>query len=138
MRNIPYTLGPLIIFNLVILFAYDGIWSDQIFSLPLFSGAEWRMTVGDLMVTVGLFALLGEVFRSATMARSAVTNHMISILVLIVFVIEFVVVADAANSTFFLLTIMALIDVLTGVLVTVRLASRDISVDEMHDPRIPH
>src|SRR5690606_23750424 len=104
----------------------------------LFSGAEWRMTVGDLMVVVGLFALLGEVFRAATMARHAVTNHLVSIIVLVIYVIEFVVVAEAANSPFFILTIMALIDVLTGVVVTIRLASRDIHMDDVNDPRLPH
>lgn len=137
MRNIPYTLVPLIIFNIVILFAYQGIWGDDIFTVNLFSGAPWTMTVGDLMVVIGLLSLMGEVFRSATMARTAVTNHLLSIIVLIVFVIEFVVVGDAANSTFFILTIIALIDVLTGVVVTIRLASRDITVDDVNDPRIP-
>lgn len=138
MRNIPYTLISLIIFNVVILFAHSAIWNDPIFTMPLFSGAEWTMTVGDLMVTVGLFCLLGEVFRSATLAAQAVTNHLISIIVLVVYAIEFLVVGDAANSTFFILTIIALIDVLTGVVVTIKLAQRDISVGDYHDPRIPH
>lgn len=138
MRNIPYTLVPLIIFNIVMLAAWDGIWTDPVFTLPLFSGVDWTMTVGDLMVVVGLLSLLGEVFRSATMARTAVTNHLISIIVLIIFVIEFVVVAGAGNSTFFILTIIALIDVLAGVVITIRLASRDFTVDDINDPRLPH
>lgn len=138
MRNIPYTLVPLIIFNIVMLAAWQGIWTDPIFTLPLFSGEEWTMTVGDLMVVIGLLSLLGEVFRSATMARTAVTNHLISIIVLIIFVIEFVVAPGAGNSTFFILTIIALIDVLAGVVITIRLASRDFTVDDVHDPRIPH
>lgn len=129
LRNIPYTLIPLIIFNLVIAFSAPLVWDNVLFELPLFSGVEWPLQLGDLMVTVGLVALLGEVFRSSTMGRGAVTNHLLSIIVLIIFVVEFVVVGEAANSTFFILTMIALIDVLTGVVVSIRLATRDIAVD---------
>lgn len=134
LRNIPYTIVPLIIFNLVILFTEATVWNNELFSLPLFSGVDWPLRVGDLMVIAGLLALMGEVFRATSIAKNAVTNHLLSIIVLIVYVIEFVVVADAANSTFFILTIIALIDVLTGVVVTLRLATRDVTFGEHLPP----
>jgi hypothetical protein len=127
MRNIPFTIATLIIFNLVIVFSEIGVWDNVIFTLTLFSGEPWALTAGDLMITLGLIALLGEVFRATTLGKQAITNHLLSIVVLIVYVIEFVVVGDAANSTFFILTMIALIDVLTGVVVTIRLATRDIT-----------
>jgi hypothetical protein len=131
LRNIPYTIIPLIIFNIVILFADATVWTDTVFSLTLFSGADWALHWGELMVFVGLLALLGEVFRSTSMARGAVANHLLSIIVLVIYVIEFVVVADAANSTFFNLMIIALIDVLTGVVVAIRMATRDVTFENM-------
>lgn len=134
LRNIPFTIVPLVIFNLVILFTEPTVWDNVIFTLPLFSGVEWPLRVGDLMVIVGLLALMGEVFRATSMARNAVTNHLLSIIVLIVYVIEFVVLGDAANSTFFILTIVALIDVLTGVVVTLRLATRDVTFGDHVPP----
>jgi uncharacterized membrane protein HdeD (DUF308 family) len=134
LRNIPFTIVPLVIFNLVIVFSEPTVWDNVIFTLPLFSGVEWPLRVGDLMVIVGLLALMGEVFRATSMARNAVTNHLLSIIVLIVYVIEFVVLGDAANSTFFILTIVALIDVLTGVVVTLRLATRDVSFGDHVPP----
>jgi uncharacterized membrane protein HdeD (DUF308 family) len=134
LRNIPFTIVPLVVFNLVILFSEPTVWDNVIFTLPLFSGVDWPLRVGDLMVIVGLLALMGEVFRATSMARNAVTNHLLSIIVLIVYVIEFVVLGDAANSTFFILTIIALIDVLTGVVVTLRLATRDISFGDHVPP----
>ncbi|MCC6735801.1 MAG: hypothetical protein IT534_06695 [Bauldia sp.] len=137
LRNIPYTLVPLVIFNLVILFADTMVWDNVIFTLPLFSGVDWPLRVGDLMVIVGLLALMGEVFRATNVAKNAVTNHLLSIIVLIVYVIEFVVVGDAANSTFFILTMITLIDVLTGVVVTLRLATRDVTFSGDHLPP-PH
>jgi uncharacterized membrane protein HdeD (DUF308 family) len=134
LRNIPFTIVPLVIFNLVILFTEPTVWDNVVFTLPLFSGVDWPLQVGDLMVIVGLLALMGEVFRATSMARNAVTNHLLSIIVLIVYVIEFVVLGDAANSTFFILTIVALIDVLTGVVVTLRLATRDITFGDHVPP----
>ncbi len=134
LRNIPFTIVPLVVFNLVILFSEPTVWDNVIFTLPLFSGVDWPLRVGDLMVIVGLLALMGEVFRATSMARNAVTNHLLSIIVLIIYVIEFVVLGDAANSTFFILTIIALIDVLTGVVVTLRLATRDITFGDHVPP----
>ncbi len=130
MRNIPYTIIPLILFNLIAFIAPNAVrpdWSEDIATLRLFSDALWQLTAGDLLVVVGLLALLGEVFRSTSLAKTALTNHLFSILILIIFVVEFAVVDRAANSPFFILTIVALTDVLTGVVVTVRLASRDIT-----------
>jgi hypothetical protein len=132
LRNIPYTIIPLILFNVVILFADPNVWADTIFTVTLFSGAAWSLHWGELMVFLGLLALLGEVFRSTSAARGAVANHLMSIIVLVVYVIEFVVVADAANSTFFNLMIIALIDVLTGVVVAIRMATRDIAFQDVH------
>ena len=134
LRNIPFTIVPLVIFNLVIIFSEPMVWDNVVFTLPLFSGVDWPLQVGDLMVIVGLLALMGEVFRATSMARNAVTNHLLSIIVLIVYVIEFVVLGDAANSTFFILTIVALIDVLTGVVVTLRLATRDVTFGDHIPP----
>ena len=136
MRNIPFTIIPLIIFNLVVFIVPNAVvlpgttgsdWTEDIARLTLFSDAQWTLTAGNLMVVVGLLALLGEVVRSTALAKSALANHLVSILVLIIFVVEFAVVDKAANSTFFILTMIALIDVLTGIVITVRLASRDVT-----------
>lgn len=128
LRYLPYTLIPLVIFNIVILFSPVGVWSDQIAQITLFSGQPWPLTVGDLMIVAGLVGLLAEMLRATYVA--AIGNHMVSIVVLIVYVVEFVAVGDAGNSTFFILTIISLIDVLGGVAITIRQASRDITLQE--------
>lgn len=129
MRAIPFTIVTLIAFNLVILFSDPGVWGNNIAVMTLFSDEVWEFTNGDLMVTVGLLILLIEVLRATTIHNRAITNHIISVVVLLVYVIEFVIVGEAANSTFFILTMIALIDVLAGVVVTIRLATRDFAVD---------
>lgn len=130
LRNTPYTIITLIVFNLVILFSEATAWSNEIATINLLSDAPWTLTLGDLMIVGGLIALLAEMLRATYVA--AFGNHMVSIIVLIVYVVEFIAVADAANSTFFILTMIALIDVLGGVAITIRHASRDVTMTDPH------
>jgi hypothetical protein len=133
MRNIPATIIPLILFNLVaFLFSnFAGVaWQNPVLTATLFSGAQWVMTAGDVMVVIGLVALFVEILSAASLANRTIGNHLVSILVLIIYVIEFVVIERAANSTFFILTVIALIDVLAGIVITIRLAQRDIAFSD--------
>ncbi len=129
LRAFPFTLLTLIAFNIVILASDPGVWGNDLFEVTLFSDVIWPLTNGDLMVTVGLLVLLIEVLRATTIHTKAITNHLVSVVVLIIYAIEFVVVEEAGNSTFFILTMIALVDVLAGIVVTIRLATRDFSVD---------
>ena len=54
---------------------------------------------------------------------------MLSTVLLIVFIIEFILLKVAANSVFFLLTIMSLVDVVAGFSIAITGAERDVSMD---------
>lgn len=129
MRAFPFTIVTLVIYNLVILFQDASVWDNELLELTLFSGEIWQLTTGSLMIAAGLLILLVEVLRATTVHTKAITNHLVSVVVLIIYVIEFVVVPEAGNSTFFILTMIALVDVLAGIVVTIRLATRDFAVD---------
>ena len=126
LRMFPFTLFPLIIANLVI-FGTPGTdpWGGHLMTLPLFSGARWGLTVGDLMVVFGLAMLFVEILRAASIHAQVISNHMASVIVLLIYVIEFVAVPGAAHSVFFILTVIAAIDVIAGVAVSIRMARRD-------------
>jgi hypothetical protein len=129
-RGFPFTIFPLVAYNvLAFLFGFAGEadWEARVFTLPMFSGQPWTLTVGALLILVALFFLFIEILRS-TIARGSMINHMASVLVLIVMIIEFVVVGRCATSVFFVLTAIAVIDVLAGPAITVRLASRDVQI----------
>jgi hypothetical protein len=126
LRLFPFTLFPLIVANLVI---FGGIgtdpWGSELATLPLFSGSFWILTVGDLMVVFGLAMLFVEILRAASIQSNVVGNHMASVVVLLAYVIEFVAIPGAAHSVFFILTVIAAIDVIAGVAVSIRMARRD-------------
>jgi hypothetical protein len=129
MRAFPFTIVTLVIYNIVIIFSGPEAWDNVLVTLNLFSDVAWPLTTGMLMIVAGLLILLIEILRATTIERKAITNHVISVVVLIIYAVEFVVVAEAGNSIFFLLTIIALVDVLGGIVVTIRLATRDFTFD---------
>ena len=125
---IPLTVIPLILFN-AIGFAMGGDpWGNVLFTVPMVSGVGWSVTLFDLMVLLAVVLLFFETLRSAQPARgSTITNHIVSTVVLIVYVVEFIVVPVAANSLFFALTVIALFDVVAGFTISIRTAQRDIA-----------
>jgi hypothetical protein len=125
---IPFTIIPLIIYN-IIAFAFPGTtWVGEVFGIVMVSKARWALTLGDLMLALGITMLFLEILKSGRTGSATVTNHILSTVVLIVYIIEFILVDVAATSVFFLLTVIALFDVIAGFTITIRTASRDIAI----------
>jgi hypothetical protein len=103
--------------------------NNLLFKFKLMSGATWFMYVGDLFVIIGLVFLFIEVLKSTRTSQAAIIDHILSTLVFIVFLIEFIIVKGAGTSTFFILALMSLFDVIAGFTVTITTARRDITMD---------
>ncbi|MEO1334671.1 MAG: hypothetical protein AAFV29_03470 [Myxococcota bacterium] len=99
-----------------------------IFSVPMPSGSVWSLTYGDLFVTLGLIMLFVELIRSTQSQGPVITNHALSLGVLVLCLVEFIIVRGFATSTFFFLMVMAAIDVIAGFIISLRAARRDLSV----------
>jgi hypothetical protein len=97
------------------------------FLLP--SGAEVFVTAGDLFVAGGLIALFVEIVKAARIGAATVADHMMSTAAFIVALVEFLLVPFCGTAAFFLLTAMALIDVVAGYSVSIFAARRDFTVD---------
>lgn len=105
-------------------------WTDPVFTLSMVSGAQWQMTMGDLMLVLGLFLLFFEILKATRVGKLSIVDHLLSTLVLIVFLIEFLLVPAASTSIFFLLMLMSLVDVMAGFSVSIRSATRDVSLGD--------
>lgn len=80
---------------------------------------------GDMLVLIGLFALALEMIKATNTRGWSLGNHGLSMLIFIIALGLFLVVDGYATATFMLLTTMALVDVLVGMLVTIVTARRD-------------
>ncbi len=136
LSTIPLMAIALVVYN-GIYFGLGGvpqagaaIWDTTMFSLNMVSGANWRFNLGDLVITLGLLLLFFEILKATRVGRLSIIDHLLSTVVLIIFLIEFLLVPGAATSVFFVLMLMALVDVMAGFSVSIRSATRDVSFGE--------
>ncbi|RYE06875.1 MAG: hypothetical protein EOP22_19915 [Hyphomicrobiales bacterium] len=127
----PLLVIPFILYNVLALTLFGWQpqgWSTQLFTIPMVSGAAWSLTWGDVMLVVGLICLFFEVVKSTNTGRTSVFEHMASTALFVVFLIEFLLFAPAASSTFFILMMMTLVDVVAGFTISITGAGRDVTM----------
>jgi hypothetical protein len=129
---IPLLIIPFILYNLGLLGILGGgvdPWSSVIFSFNMMSGGVFSMTLGDLMVVIGLLFFFIEIVKSTRTSNASILDHLLSTFVFVAFLVEFLLVKGAAHSVFFILMVIALIDVLAGFSVSIRAAGRDVNLN---------
>ena len=127
--SVPLLIVPFILYNIGLagVFGEGDPWSQVLFSVTMMSGGVWSMTLGDLMILIGLFFLFVEIMKSTRTSNASVVDHLLSTFVFAAFLIEFLLVSGAAHSVFFALMMIALVDVLAGFSVSIRAAGRDVN-----------
>ena len=119
----------LLIYNVLMLTGdANATMARPMFDATLISGAAWSMTVGELLIAAGLFVLFAEMFKATRTGTASILDHALSMLVFVVFVVEFLVAKEAGNSTFLILGLMSLVDVIAGFSITIVAARRDLAV----------
>jgi hypothetical protein len=129
--GIPLLIIPFAIYNMVA-FLMPGLgWTDRIATVPMMSGASWTITPEDALVTLAILLLFVEIFKATRGSSSrGVVDHMLSMFLFVVMLVEFLLVPQAATSTFFLLMVISFVDVIGGFTIAARAARRDIAVEE--------
>lgn len=132
LTHIPLMIIPFIIYNVIAMtvVATTGgdVWQNEIFSLNMLSGATWAMTLGELLITFALMLLFVEIMKSTRIGSSSIIDHLLSTFVFIAFLVEFLLVPAAAHAVFFILMVITFVDVIAGFSVSIRSATRDVSV----------
>ncbi len=125
----PLLLISFAIYNMVAFLLPGTSWNAAMFALRMPSGAEWAISAGDLLIAFSLFLLFFEVLKAARNTARSIFDHVLSTLIFIGALVEFLLVPEAGTSTFAILLIIALVDVLGGWSVAVRTARRDFSIE---------
>jgi len=121
---------PLLVIPLLAYVAFAGAGADfsaSRFPITLPSAGVWQLTLGDILLAAGLFLLFFEILKATRTGGNSVVDHALSMIVFVVCLILFLIWDLAATSTFFLLMLMAMIDVIAGFSVTINAARRDYS-----------
>ncbi len=115
MIGFPLLLIPLAIYNIIAFLMRDVSFAAPLFTVPLPSGTGWPVTLTDGLVTLGILMLLCEVIKGARPGAKYLTDHLLSLLVFGGAAAEFALLPQFGTSTFFLLTLLALVDFLSGI-----------------------
>ncbi len=105
--------------------------SEKLFGVPMIAGGtEWILTKGDALILLSIAVLFMEILKSTSTGTATIMNHAASMILFIVCLMAFLLHPNFATSVFFIITVMALLDVLAGVVVTIVSARRDFAVGE--------
>jgi hypothetical protein len=127
----PLLVIPFAIYNMIA-FLLPGIaWTDKVATIHLMSGQDWLLTPEDILLALAVVLLGVEVVKATRMGIRGIMDHVLSMLLFIVMLVEFLLVMRAGTSTFFILMVICLVDVMAGFIITARTAQRDIQVERV-------
>ena len=127
----PLLLIPFVIYNIVafIFRLPDDIWTTQATTVHMMSGQDWVLTWEDLLLAFSIFLLWIEIIKSTRMGMRSIMDNILAMALFVAMLVEFLLVRQAGTSTFFLLMIIALVDVLAGFIVSIRSSQRRLEIE---------
>jgi hypothetical protein len=132
----PLLVVPFAIYN-IIAFLMPGLtWTASVATIHLISGQDWTVTAEDILLAFAILLLAVEVIKATRMGIRGLMDHVLSMILFIIMLVEFLLVARAGTSTFFILMVISLVDVMAGFIITARTAQRDIQIERDIAPTV--
>jgi hypothetical protein len=120
MVGFPLLLIPLAIYNIIAFLMPSLSLAEPLVKLTLISGAEWPLTLSDILLTLAIVMLLLEVIKGARPGAKYLTDHLLSLIIFGAAAAEFLLWPRFATSTYFLLALLSLVDFLSGLALRTR------------------
>ena len=124
----PLLLVPYALYNMIA-YLLDMKFETNLFSIPLLSGARMDVSIGAMLVILGIFLLYIEILKATRLSTKAIMDHVLSFILFIVMVVQFIAAEKAATTTFLILITLCFVDVIGGFTISIRTAQRDISLE---------
>ena len=123
LRAVPLLGFVLVLANLLALLG-EG-FDTELLKFTMTSGVDMRLDAGDVVVIAGLLLLYVEIFKATRTTNASILDHVASLVVFVVALVEFLLLPRFAHGAFLALLVMTLIDVIAGFTVTLSSARRD-------------
>jgi hypothetical protein len=124
----PLLLIPFAVYNMIAFLTPGVAWTTPVATVHMMSGQDWVLTWEDLLLASAILLLALEMIKSTRMGMRSIVDHVLAMALFIAMLVEFLLVQRAGTSTFFLLTMIGLVDVLVGFIVSIRSSQRQIEV----------
>jgi hypothetical protein len=125
----PLLLIPFAIYNMIAFLTPGVSWTAPVTTVHMMSGQDWVLTWEDILLAFAIFLLWVEIIKSTRIGMRSVMDHILAMALFVAMLVEFLLVQRAGTSTFFLLMIIALVDVLAGFIVGMRSSQRQIEIE---------
>lgn len=127
--GVPLLIIPFALYNIVAFVMPSVSWVEPLPPIHIVSGGEWAMTPGDILVVFSILILFFELVKATRVGMRTIIVHMLSAVLFAVCLVEFLLVKEAATSTFFILLTICFVDMLAGFTISIRTAQRNIEFD---------
>jgi len=130
-KLIPLLSIQLIAYNLFMKSKNDAfIWflNTIVSRIKLPNGQLVELTAKDWFIISGILFLFIEICKSTGVTNISIMEHIFSIFILFIYVFQFFSYEYTATSAFLILMILATLDVLCGLVVSITAARKDISM----------
>ena len=125
----PLLLIPFAVYNMIAFLTPGVGWTTPVTTIHMMSGQDWVLTWEDLLLAFTILLLAFEILKSMRMGMRSIVDHILAMALFIAMLVEFVLVPQAGTSTFFLLTMIGLVDVLGGFIISIRSSQRRVEVE---------
>ena len=122
--NTPLLILPFILYHLLTV-SMESLEGAKLFEMTLLSGQTWHFGWDHLVLLLGIGLLCVEIAKATRTGAASIFDHMLSLALFVISLIEFLLWKPTGTSTFFLLMMMMFVDVVGGFTITIRGARRD-------------
>ncbi len=106
----------------------SDLLSSTFLNLPLPSKNICILRVSDAIIILGLFMLYFEIIKSTDVRNLQIVEHIFSFFLVVAFLLELLLAPFAPDATLVILLVMACLDLIAGITVTITATRKDISV----------
>jgi len=126
----PLLVIPFALYNMIAFITPGVSWTDSMMTINMPSGQAWTLTPQDFLITLAVLLLPLEILKATRIGTRSIVDHVLSMALFVVMLIEFLLVRQAGTSAFFILMMISLVDVIAGFTVTLRTAQRDMTIEK--------
>lgn len=130
-KYIPLFILILIGYNFIVIKYNDitpQILDTVLFQFNLPSTDFIQFNVGHMLIILGMIFMCFEIFKATYTHTGALIEYIVSLLVFLAYIFEFLLLKNFGTTTFFLLGCISFVDVAGGFIIMVTEARRDIAV----------
>ncbi len=125
----PLLVIPFAIYNMIAFLTPGLSWTAEIATVHMVSGAAWPVTPGEILVGLSILTLFVELLKATRLSSRTIVDHILSTVLFVGMLVEFLLVQQAASATFFLLLVISFVDVVGGFTISIRTAQRDVTFE---------